>query len=400
MNEKLDSSSNKIEFSAIEIEQPIGTFYIGAIAFKDLVKIAKADMRRLEENELDKFIGIQRRLSKDRTKSLRQYVNNVDATFPTAVILSVKEENTEWLPNKGKMVLKATPEVSLEDIAIIIDGQHRVEGLKGYLGKKPFQINVCIFVSIPIATQANIFATVNLAQTKVNKSLVYDLYDYEKLRSPQKSSHHITVSLNTAEKSPLRRRIKRLGVATKGIKDEQLTQATVVECLLPYMSLDASQDRNIYLLGLIPNLYSDDELEKDELEKVIFGNLHIKKHDEKIAEILVNYFRAIAKKWPHSWNDYETNGNILPKSNGFIALMGVLRPMYRAIMQEHSKGYIPNTEDFAGLFSKVVSLEDKKIDTEIFKPGKSGSSLMKKMILEDVFGVEYERKISFEGNLL
>lgn len=395
MNKKLDVTPNEIEFSAIEIEQPIGTFYIGAIECKDLVQIAKADMRRMEENELDNFIGIQRRLSDGRVRDLKKYVHNVDATFPTSVILAIKEENAEWDSSKGKMLLKATDKTPMEDVAVIIDGQHRVEGLKGYNGETPFQINVCVFVGIPVATQANIFATVNLAQTKVNKSLVYDLYDYEKLRSPQKSAHHITVSLDRVEKSPLYRRIKRLGVATHGRDNEQLTQATVVECLLPYLSLDPSQDRNTYKLGLIPNLYNEQEL-----QKVIFGNLHIKKHDEKIAEILVNYFQAVAERWPNSWNDFETKGNILPKSNGFIALMGVLRPIYKAVMAENKSDYTPSKSDFLELFNKVNSLQDNKIDTEIFKPGTSGSSLMKKMILNDIFGEEYERNISFEENLV
>lgn len=395
MSNKLDVTPNEIEFSAIEIEQPIGTFYIGAIECKDLVQIAKADMRRMEESELDNFIGIQRRLSDGRVRDLKKYVHNVDATFPTSVILAIKEENAEWDSSKGKMLLKATDTTPMEDVAVIIDGQHRVEGLKGYNGDTPFQINVCVFVGVPVATQANIFATVNLAQTKVNKSLVYDLYDYEKLRSPQKSAHHITVSLDRVEKSPLHRRIKRLGVATHGRDNEQLTQATVVECLLPYLSLDPSQDRNTYKLGLIPNLYNEQEL-----EKVIFGNLHIKKHDEKIAEILVNYFQAVAERWPSSWNDFETKGNILPKSNGFIALMGVLRPMYKVIMMEHKSDYTPSKSDFLQLFNKVDSLQDNKIDTEIFKPGTSGSSLMKKMILNDIFGEEYERSISFEGGLV
>lgn len=390
---RLNVYKQSIQFPAIEITQPIGTFYIGSIASEDLVEVAKADMRRMEENELDKYIGIQRRLSPRRVKEIGQYVNNVDATFPTSVILAVPEECATWDEKNCTLTLSPTSNYPLEDIATIIDGQHRVEGLKAYEGDL-FQVNVSIFVGAPIAMQANIFGTVNLAQTKVNKSLVYDLFDYEKTRSPQKSAHHITIALDTYDKSPLRGRIKRLGTATDGRKNEQLTQATVVENLLAYMSDNPSKDRNTYLLTGKRKHYS-----AEELQKYIFGNMFIDKHDEKITEIVFNYFCAVQKRWPISWNDFETKGNILPKSNGFIALMGALRPIYKSILQKHEKDYIPSINDFSKMLQKVTSLEDNKINTEIFKPGSSGSALMKKMLLKDIFDTEQENQIAFEPDL-
>ncbi|MDI1229170.1 MAG: DGQHR domain-containing protein [bacterium] len=386
----MSRAKERVVFSALEINQPIGTFYIGAINSEDLVKIAKADIRRIEDDGLDNYIGIQRRLSNTRVKDIHEYVHNVDATFPTSVILAVPEENAEWDEDKKELTLFSTDEKELKDIATIIDGQHRVEGLKDYKGEL-FQVSVAIFVGIALPVQANIFATVNLAQTKVNKSLVYDLFDYEKNRSPQKSAHHIALSLNTYKNSPLKNRIKRLGTATRGQRNEQLTQATVVERMLEYMTDNAPKDRNTYLMGLKPKLYTEEES-----REFIFGNMFLKGDDVKITEVLVNYFTAVSKKWPNSWGDFTTKGNILPKTNGFIALMAVLRPIYLKISDaKNEKNYVPTVQEFSSILKKVTQLEDGHINNQIFKPGGGGANKMKQMLLEDIFGVTLEAEIDW-----
>lgn len=72
-----------ITIKCIEVHQPIGTFYIGAIDWVDLMGIAWADIRRItreEENEIEQYFGIQRELSKTRIDEIGSYVKNIDAT--------------------------------------------------------------------------------------------------------------------------------------------------------------------------------------------------------------------------------------------------------------------------------------------------------------------------------
>jgi len=92
----------------------------------------------------------------------------------------------------------------------VIDGQHRIEGLKE-LQDIQFDLNISVFVDIDVAQEGYIFSTVNLAQTKVNRSLAYDLYDLAKSKSPQKFCHNAAVALDKGKESPLYHRIKRLG---------------------------------------------------------------------------------------------------------------------------------------------------------------------------------------------
>ena len=78
-----------------------------------------------------------------------------------------------------------------------------------------------------IQDQAMVFATINLKQTKVNKSLAFDLYEFTKTRSPQRTCHDIARFLNYKKKSPFESRIKMLGVGRW--PTETITQATFVD---------------------------------------------------------------------------------------------------------------------------------------------------------------------------
>ena len=90
-----------------------------------------------------------------------------------------------------------------------------------------------------------LFSIVNLAQTKVNRSLVYDLFSLARSRSPEKTCHEVVVALDKMDESPFHHRIKRLGVATEGRFGETLSQATVVKGILPYITNDPLADRDI-----------------------------------------------------------------------------------------------------------------------------------------------------------
>ena len=362
-------SSKPISVPALKLQQPIGEFFIAVMKASDLVLVAYADVRELHDNELDKYMGINRRLSKNRVKELESYVNTYDATFPTNIILAVPSENAIYDEDHNTLELFETEERSLREIAKIIDGQHRIAGLKAVNEGPDFEISVAIFVGSDIATQANIFATVNLAQTKVNRSLAYDLLDYEKRRSPQKSAHHIAVALDQIKDSPFFHRIKRLGRATAGREGETITQAVVVEMLLTLITDSPMTDRDSLLrrLKIRPPSQAD-------LEKFPFRGLFIKRKEEDITRILLNYFRAVRKRWPSSWENLDRKGNTLPKTNGFRALMRFLKPVYLQIAKDQNQiGVVPKQEEFEEIFGRV-KLEDDDFNTETFPPGTSGEA--------------------------
>lgn len=373
MSDSILDQPLEIELPCIRIEQPIGSFFIASIDARSLCEITYSDVRRMEgEREVETYLGIQRPLNKKRVEEIREYVSTVDACFPTAVILAVDGRCAEYVESSRTLILRnyVSQESPLDsinriEIAKVLDGQHRIEGLRGYRGDT-FDVNVSIFVDMDIENQAYVFSTVNLAQTKVNKSLVYDLYEYARARSPQKTCHNIAVALDGMESGPFSERIKRLGSATSGRYAETLTQATFVESLLPYLTPNKVVDRDLYLRGKKPS-----KATSDQLKKFIFRNMFIDEKDIEIADVVLHFFEAVQERWSESWR-YSGEGRMLNKTNGFKAMMRLLRPAYLYLA---SPGEVPPKEAFLGLLKKS-SLQDVDFNVDRFKPGTSGETLL------------------------
>src|SRR5580704_17478113 len=155
--DSLREDLRSVTIPVTQVSQPIGDFFIGVMARQIAVDISEFDIRRLVERErFTDFLGIQREVSEKRVKDIVRYLGTTDATFPTAVILSVKEECAELhrsgLKNSTVMHLKLSnyPHTDLskrilfKQIATVIDGQHRLEALRRITS--PFDVNVAIFV--------------------------------------------------------------------------------------------------------------------------------------------------------------------------------------------------------------------------------------------------------------
>ncbi|MEW6535290.1 MAG: DGQHR domain-containing protein [Candidatus Auribacterota bacterium] len=364
----MNANNSFIKFNCLKVRQPIGDFYMGVINSQELLKIAFADVRRIEDRDIEKYIGLQRPLSDQRVKELENYVTTIDATFPTSVILALNSEDCSYDDKKQEMQI-----LKRDDVAKIIDGQHRLAGLIHYSGD-PFELNVTIFIDMDIEDQAMVFATINLKQTKVNKSLVYDLYELAKSRSPQKTCHNIAKLLNSEEKSPLYKKIKILGVATDQEK-QSLTQATVVESLLKYISKDPMGDRD-----LIKRNKGLKKAEGKDLSNLIFRNMFIDKEDEKIVRILWDFFNAVKDKWPNAWVAVRRS-NILNRTNGFKALMRFLRDLINAFKNENVE---PTVTNFHTALAKI-RLEESIFTPDNFKPGTSGESELYKKLRNEYF---------------
>lgn len=378
-----------ITISALRIRQPIGDIYVGSIPAKVLTEITDFDIRSLvTERGIDSYIGVQRELDDKRVKEIHQYVSGPDATFPTAVVLAIPERCiTITIPYEAdecfvRMTLSnyllvednQDDVVLYRDIARVIDGQHRIKGLEGYDGPE-FDVNVSIFVDIDIADQASIFSTVNLAQTKVNRSLVYDLFELSKSRSPEKTCHSVVITLENTETSPLYRKIKRLGKTTPGRYTETLSQATVVAGLLQFICKDKVQiirDRQIGRRGgVFPPADSGDA------ERLILRPFFIENRDVDLTNLIWNYFEAVSQRWPIAWESNSV-GSMLNRTNGYDGLMRFFRYAYRYIA---APGRPVSTEQFKALFDKC-SLRDADFNPQRFVPGSSGSSALATTLLE------------------
>lgn len=412
--------NNCLNLNVIKVSQNIGSFYIASIKAKNLLEISYVDRMRLKDETSNKssYLGIQRELKPLRVKQIAQYVQEIDASFPTSIILSVTEDCTEITENNdGSIVLTLKP-LSKEEIeerinlgfisstkdesiknyyyngiAKILDGQHRLAGLEYAINSiktsqrtlfdtddstqneeileklENFELNVVIFVGYDLYSQAQLFGTINLAQTKVNKSLVYNLEEYTEARTPQSVCHNIAKLLDNSINSPLYHRIKMLGCKTVGRKNfEPITQATFVESLIKMISKEPLKERDILkrkaLIGKVKYLEHTDA----EKEIFVFRNLFENKKDGEMLDVIWNYFEAIKRRWPNAWEDIDNY--LLPKNNCFRALMRYLRDVYPSLNKEK-----PAIEDFFKVFEKFeIQDSDFSSTRKIFERGEAGMS--------------------------
>ena len=359
------------------VTHAIGSYYNVVMDAQTLLEICQFDFRQIKTNNgVKEFLGIQRRLSDDRVKDIRKYIHTVDACFPTSIVISI-DENCAKSADKGILIIEpyqdpADPAlvIPFTGIATIIDGQHRLKAFEGT--NINWDLSVNIFVGISEGTQATIFSKVNLAQTKVNKSLVYDLFALDKGSSPEKTAHELVVLLNDMSESPFYQRIKRLGSATEGVFGETLSQATIVKGLLELLSKQPMVDRDIGArTGAFP------ERGQDDFERRIFYPFFRSKNDEKILAVLINYFSAVRERWPTAWES-TGKGDMLLRTNGYNGLIRFLRDAY---LHFTSKPTVVGKEQFTELFAKV-GVDDAYFNNTNFPAGSSGAANLYRLLMD------------------
>lgn len=115
--------------------------------------------------------AVQRVLTVKRIQSVAEFVL-AGGDFPGAIVLNWQEK----LVKKDKKLTFKTK----ENLAQIIDGQHRVAGLKEAIDSRKtirkLEIPVVIYEKLTDEECADIFLSINTQQKAVSRSLVYDLY--------------------------------------------------------------------------------------------------------------------------------------------------------------------------------------------------------------------------------
>ena len=339
------------EIKVIEITQPIGTFYLGKIDSSDLIKGSYVRPRR--DNE-----GIQRDRSDKRVMEIESYCKDPDATFPTPIILSVDSSFCK-LKNGGTLIEYNDDNCIFE----IIDGQHRVEGISRASSSSGFRCELLVVLMFDLTEEekAYVFSTINSNQAKVDKSLIYDLFELSTKRSPLKTCHYIARIMNSKNTYPFYQRLKMLGKRENGLNT--LSQGTFVKGLVELISKNPQEDMICIKNGhkLLPD------------EKLPLRNLFINENDDIILKILKNYFTAVSIVFEKQWN---SNNYILTKTTGYLALMKAFEKFYNFGME---KGRL-DEEFFVSVFEKIKNIFEHKgieLTSREFQTGGVGQKSLK-----------------------
>jgi DGQHR domain-containing protein len=224
----------------------------------------------------DKEVGYQRNLSKQRAAEIAHYLDKENGCVPNSILVNL-ESGAQYDRKKGILRIPDHPKA-----AWIIDGQHRMYGLKQ--ANTRFDLVVTAFLALDVPSQAKQFKTINSKQKGVPTSLLYDLLDLTKDGTyVQQRGHELAVRLNEDPESPWFQQIDLTG-SGGGL----ITQTRVVSTLESLIS-----DRGALFQ------YSEEEQ---------YG-------------ILRNYFTAIKSIFPSDWANKRS---VLTKALGFSAFLIIL----------------------------------------------------------------------------
>ncbi|MCI6272455.1 MAG: DGQHR domain-containing protein [Erysipelotrichaceae bacterium] len=316
------------KIDVIEITQPIGTFYVGKMNSKDLVNCFYVRSRNDED-------GIQRLTSIRRVNEIESYCKDPDAAFPTPIILSVDSSKIKKFDYSENSIISTVSYENSKEIFEIIDGQHRVKGIKQAQNSFDFECELLVVLMFDLTEEekAYIFSTINSNQAKVNKSLIYDLFELSTERSPLKTCHYIARIMNSKEYSPFYQRLKMLG--KKESEFSTLSQGTFVNGLVKLISSNPQRDMIRIKNGeKLPN------------EDLVFRSLFVNEQDDIILKIIKNYFGAVKEIFNDEWN---SSKYILTKTTGYFGLIDSFSYFYNIGIKEGKL----NQEFFEEIFKKI-----------------------------------------------
>ena len=297
-----------ISFDYIEVRQPIGVFYLCSIPANVLLKIVSVT-RRGQQAE-----GVQRELSEPRIKKIGEYCSDPDAIFPTPIVVSVNvDANVKVDEEKRKINIGGDESI----IGDVIDGQHRLWGIERSSYVESFYLPVVLMFGLTTEQKAYVFSTINSNQVKVSPSLIYDLFDVAKERSPHKTVHQIARVMNNSESSPFHNRLKMLGKKEQNQDNATLSQGTFAKSVLQLISKNPDDDARRIKRG--------EKLVQD--VRCPLREYFIDDKDDVITKILVNCYSALKDVFPKEWDAPQKN--ILWKTTGFRAVIYALPSLIR-----------------------------------------------------------------------
>jgi DGQHR domain-containing protein len=161
----------QIKISAARVRQGNLSLYATALKVKDLVS---KDFYSVETLDPEEDTGYQRLLSLARAKKLADYIitgqDNRDAFLPTSIFLAT-DKNIPF--NDTHHIIEF--DTSVVGPSSVVDGQHRLEGLKMAAQKDErvleFEVPVNIAVNLPKIAQMCHFLIVNTTQKSVDKAV-------------------------------------------------------------------------------------------------------------------------------------------------------------------------------------------------------------------------------------
>jgi DNA phosphorothioation-associated DGQHR protein 1 len=400
------------ETRALRVDQRLGTFYVAVLPAELLLRVAASDRMRAIMNPDGsgyELKGTQRIVQDKRLNEIADYINRMDSAFPNSIIIAanydltsgfdqgelehIKEEDSgEPVVDSRVWSVRETADgchtltiPTEEKLAAVIDGQHRLFSFARAEPEAMQSMNLLcsVFIDLPKALQAQIFATINSTQKRVDRSLTYELFGYnvsdedEEYWTPDKLAVFFARKLATDEASPLRGRVM---VAPKrdaaleelaAAADWRVSTAVVVDGILRLFSANPKRDANI--------MRKDKASPRRELmdgprDNSPLRSVYVEGNDALIYKMVLNYLKASEKVF---WQGASADSFIL-RTIGVQAVFDILRKIagdaYEA--RDISEDY------FVGRIGPADKIDFS--DERFRNPSGSGRTLIRRTIEEAI----------------
>jgi len=415
-------------FLKLDIEKVIqkdNAFYLAKAPTREIVKMftvspAEYDLKKYSDLALKNDDGqeyyqkiieskkqqsdFQRTKDKTRVNKIKEYISNNEYAFlPNTIICTIdsisidegtdlktfiennintESSTTSYLFNENGIEKVLIP--IIDKSILVIDGQHRLEGLKEYYKNSNNEINYDILLSLFIgfdrAIIAQQFYTINYEQKPVNKSILYHLMgEFSDEIDEITLLHNFTRLLNEYEKSPFYGRIKMLGKTPKNADAPRLysiSQAFIIDELIKLISKKS-----------INSVYQP-----------VFLYYFINKDLQiQIVKFIIRFFNAV-KSLRDDWD--KPQESILSKGLGFGALIKVMQFMFVILFIDN---YNKKPEDIIKIKQDEIENALKGIENVDLKQfsgqGGAGSiSKIKEAFIEGIVFFKTSKYSDFESN--
>jgi len=152
-----------MKLKVLRLEQKGVPIYLGVMPAQVLVDEERARVDRWSPSNTK---GYQRPVLDRRANEAASYLIKGDGWFPTSILISIREEAKFEEPKKIDRFEEGFLNIPDSSILWIIDGQHRVEGLRRAIEKgaqelKDYQVPVAIVLNTDIFDEMRMFYIVN-----------------------------------------------------------------------------------------------------------------------------------------------------------------------------------------------------------------------------------------------
>lgn len=363
--------------TAIKLEQPLGVFYVIKIPASKLIEVT---FSMSAYNQDGKLSGVQRKLKNERIKQIALYTGATNATFPSPIILSanfddeghfIDDEELRWKIIEDELMIPTN-----KKLASIIDGQHRIEGIKEAAKSsdfKDFDILCSVYFDLAFAQQAEIFTSINYNQKKVDKSVAYELFGYDledtdiNNWSPDTLAIYFSRILNKDTKSPLHGHIYSTIDGDEKHEEWFISTACIVESICLLLTNDATKDRYTIHQSTFFGASGRKRL-KDIKSNAPLRELYINRQDKDILSIIVSFLGLVKEL---GW--FDNPDLVTTKTIGFLAMFEVLKEVLQ-------KNQIDDVENTSKLFSFLGNVKLEELHKDSFNFSGIGKSQVKKVL--------------------